>query len=93
MRVVHERHDDRTGIARLEGRIDSTNCAELEAELEAGADADATLVLPDSGEVTFISSAGLQVVLKLAKQLKSRGARSWRLDPTATLREIERGVI
>ena len=75
MKVVHERHDDRTGIARLEGRIDSTNCAEFEAQLQAGADADATLMLLDFGEVSFISSAGLRVVLKLAKQLRSRGAR------------------
>ena len=75
MRVVHERHDDRTRIARLEGRIDSTNCTEFEAQLQAGADADATLVLLDFGEVSFISSAGLRVVLKLAKQLRSRGAR------------------
>ncbi|MDE2907144.1 MAG: STAS domain-containing protein [Acidobacteriota bacterium] len=75
MKVIHERHDDRTRIARLEGRIDSTNCTEFEAQLEAGADVDATLVLLDFGEVSFISSAGLRVVLKLAKQLRSRNAK------------------
>ena len=75
MNVIHERHDDRTRIAKLEGRIDSTNCTEFETQLEAGVDADATLVILDFGEVNFISSAGLRVVLKLAKQLRSRGAK------------------
>lgn len=75
MNVIHERHDDRTRIAKLEGRIDSTNCTEFETQLEAGVDADATLVILDFGEVNFISSAGLRVVLKMAKQLRSRGAK------------------
>ncbi len=66
---------DGTAVARVEGRIDGTNFAEFQRVLEAGLDPDAQTVVVDFEQVAFISSAGLRVVLMLAKQLRKRGAQ------------------
>ena len=47
---------------RIKGKIDSTNAAEFEKELMAAKPAEL-----DASELEYISSAGLRVLLKLAK--------------------------
>ena len=56
-------------IVFLQGRIDSSNAAAVEAELTAitGQNTDKSLVL-DVEKLEYISSAGLRIVLRLRKQ-------------------------
>ncbi len=57
-------------IARADGRIDSSNSREFHSELEAVvADTDSALVL-DFEDVSYISSAGMRVILLTAKGLQ-----------------------
>lgn len=88
MTIEFERHNDSTTIANLEGRIDSANSQEFQSALESGLDTGASLVVLDFERVTIISSAGLRVVLFLAKHLKSRGAKIALCTLSTQIREV-----
>ena len=88
MTIKFERHDDSTTIANLEGRIDSANSQEFQSALESGLDTGASLVVLDFQRVTIITSAGLRVVLFLAKHLKSRDAKIALCTLSTQIREV-----
>ena len=88
MTIEFERHNDSTTIANLEGRIDSANSQAFQSALESGLDTGASLVVLDFERVTIISSAGLRVVLFLAKHLKSRGAKIALCTLSTQIREV-----
>ena len=71
MQVTWEQTDG-NAIARLAGRIDSSNAHQLQRELEAGLNDDVKAVVLDFEEVSFISSAGLRIVLLIGRELKKR---------------------
>jgi stage II sporulation protein AA (anti-sigma F factor antagonist) len=69
--IVHlscETIDDVLLIA-LEGQINGSNAADVEQNLRAQVDKGARRIALDFSRVDYISSAGLRVVLFLAKQL------------------------
>ena len=74
MNVTWERTDG-NAVARLAGRIDSSNAAQLQRELEAGLSGDLKVVVLDFEEMSFISSAGLRIVLLIGRELKKRQAQ------------------
>lgn len=65
--TVNKREEDNKLIIQVEGRVDSTNAAQLEGELlELTVEAKAEVLL-DFENLEFISSAGLRVLLKVRK--------------------------
>ena len=74
MNVTWEQTDG-NAVARLAGRIDSSNAAQLQRDLEAGLNDDVKAVVLDFEEVSFISSAGLRIVLLIGRELKQRQAK------------------
>jgi anti-anti-sigma factor len=58
----------------LAERIDSGNAAETEAAVKRALDAGPRVLL-DMEELTYISSAGLRVVLMAAKQIRAAGGK------------------
>lgn len=59
-------------ILSLEGRIDSNNAANLELEImEAVKENPGYVIIVDAEELEYISSAGLRVLMKLRKEIKS----------------------
>jgi len=57
------------------GRIDGSNAFDFQTAIDnAMADHDAGVIM-DLSELTYISSAGLRVVLLLAKTINTRGAK------------------
>ncbi|MBR0366764.1 MAG: STAS domain-containing protein [Clostridia bacterium] len=56
----------------LEGRLDTTTAPELEKELKAVIESADALVL-DFGELDYISSAGLRVLLSAHKAMSRKG--------------------
>ena len=87
MRINWEQRDD-AAIARIEGRIDSSNTVEFERILESGLNPTAKTVVMDFEKVAFMSSAGLRVVLMLAKQLRKRGAQAAVCSLPGPIREV-----
>lgn len=62
-------------IARLDGRIDGQNAQDFQRALEGLlADKEVNLLL-DLGKVSFLSSAGLGVLLSIARQLHKRAGK------------------
>ena len=57
----------------IEGRIDTKTAPELEKELDNALDGITELVF-DFAEVSYISSAGLRVLLKAQKQMNKQGS-------------------
>lgn len=65
----------RTVIAMLEGRFDSENADVLERMLEVGIDPRDEALVMDFENVSFFSSAGLRVSLRMAKSFSGAGKR------------------
>ena len=58
---------------KIIGRLDTTTAPELEAAIDACAAGITDLVL-DCGELEYVSSAGLRVILKAQKLMNAQGA-------------------
>jgi anti-sigma B factor antagonist len=59
----------------LSGRLDAASAVQVSAPLEALLSSGQGKVLLDLGEVDYVSSAGLQVLLRAAKLADAQGAR------------------
>jgi len=74
MTITEERRNGVVVVAPS-GRIDSTTSAALDAHLSGLAAAGRSRIVVDFAEVDYISSAGLRVMLTLAKRIRdARGA-------------------
>ena len=73
LQIRAERRTDVT-IAFTSGRIDGANASEALSALESIIDEDVPVLLLDFEELTYISSAGLRVLLQIARQLNQRSA-------------------
>lgn len=60
-------------VARISGRIDSSNAADVQSALDAEIGEEDNALLLDFVNLDFISSAGLRVSLATAKKLKEAG--------------------
>ena len=61
-------------IAKAEGRIDGVNARDFEEALKAAISTDDSTVVMDLEGLSYISSAGLRVILLIAKTLRKRDA-------------------
>ena len=69
-------------------RIDSSNSRDFQSKLEfAVKDEDAGVVL-DFGDVTYISSAGMRVILSLLKILQKKNSKLVICDMRGSVREV-----
>ena len=73
MNVEVQRQDGNL-IALIEGAVDGNNAAAFQASLQdAVQEGDKSMVL-DLGALVYISSAGLRVLLLVAKDMQNKGA-------------------
>lgn len=73
-----EVHTERVGgalIARAVGRIDGSNSREFESALHATLSKQDSVLILDMQSLSYISSAGLRVILMAAKMLQRRGGK------------------
>ncbi|MXZ80078.1 MAG: STAS domain-containing protein [Gammaproteobacteria bacterium] len=61
-----------TFILKISGRIDGSNAGEFQSKVQESIPLDAGSVILDMNDLIYISSAGLRVILLLAKNLKGR---------------------
>ncbi len=71
MELTVER-DENTVVLMPDGRIDGMSARDFQESAEAAVDLTDNRVVVDLGGITYISSAGLRVMLMLAKALKQR---------------------
>ena len=62
-------------IGKIDGRIDTTNADELHSKLDAEITAENQVLILDFEQVSYISSSGLRVVLRMAKKFNDPGKR------------------
>ena len=75
-------------IAMAEGRVDGANALEFQEALEAAISPDDTGVVLDFEGISYISSAGLRVVLLVAKTLQKQNAKMAVCSLSDSIREI-----
>ena len=73
--TISEVHESGVVVVSPHGRIDSTTSAILDRHLQGIAVAGQTRVVVDFGSVDYISSAGLRVMLTLAKRARDQKGR------------------
>ncbi len=64
-----------TLIAKTEGRVDGSNAREFQDALEEAIEATDRAVVLDMENLSYISSAGLRVILLTAKTLRKQDAK------------------
>ena len=74
MEVTIER-DGETLIAKTGGRVDGTNATEFQNTLKKVIDPDAKAVILNFEQLSYISSAGLRVILLTAKEMRSANVK------------------
>jgi len=74
MSVSISKQDD-VLIAMLGERLDAATAPEAETQLTAQTDEGSFKLVVDCSKTTYISSAGLRVLLKLAKLLMQKGGK------------------
>lgn len=67
--------NEKAHIIALQGQVNSSNAATVETEVLDVVQKGARNVLLNMTELSYISSAGLRVVLVLAKRLKQAGGK------------------
>ena len=70
---IEKKIQDETVTLAIQGRLDTTTAPELEDEINGLGDSFQELVL-DCGELSYISSAGLRVLLSAQKAANASGS-------------------
>jgi len=68
-------------LARLRGEVDSSNAGELLTALSGAMPGDAHALALDLGKVSYLDSAGVELVFTLADRLRTRRQRLGLLVP------------
>ena len=76
-----------TLISRVAGRVDSANAREFEQALSSAIGDDRKVIL-DLGDLSYISSSGLRILLLVAKSLRTRGAEFALCSLSDPIREV-----
>ena len=87
MEVTTE-NDNGTLIAKAGGRIDGTNAADFENAMQAAIGGSEGAVVLDCEELSYISSAGLRAILRIAKDLNRRAVKFVLCSLSDPIREV-----
>jgi anti-anti-sigma factor len=86
--TVRVEQDGEALVVSAVGELDLVNAPTLEAALRKAIAGDASEVILDLGAVTFVDSAGLRVVLLMAKQSLRNGGRLRLLRGSAPVERV-----
>ncbi len=75
-------------ILELAGRLDSKTSKDLESAVSAKLAAGETRFLLDLEKIDYVSSAGLRVLLMLAKKLMAKKGKAVLCSPSAAVQEV-----
>ena len=72
---VEARREGTNLVLKADGRVDGTNASEFQDAMKTEINETDRAVVLDLQDLTYISSAGLRVVLLIAKDLQRQGAK------------------
>ena len=87
MEVQTERQED-TLVAKTHGRVDGSNAIDFQTALESAIDSKDSAVLLDMEGLSYISCAGMRVILLSAKALGGRNAKFAICSISSSIREV-----
>ena len=73
--AIETRRHDLTLVIRTDHRLDSVNAQTFHDRLDVATASGEQRVVIDMEELTYISNAGLRVMLQAAREVEDRGAR------------------
>lgn len=85
---ISERQQGAVTIVQAQGRLDATTAADADRRLAALVAAGARQVVLDLAAVEYVSSAGLRVLLTIAKRLQQAQGKLVLASPTPQTRQI-----
>ena len=85
---IQTERENGTLVAKVEGRIDGVNARDFEEALKAAISGDDSTVVMDLKGLSYISSAGLRVILLIAKTLRKRNAELMLCSLSDPIREV-----
>ena len=77
-----------TLIAKTGGRVDGTNASDFQDALKNVISPEDEAVILDFGELSYISSAGLRVILLTAKDMRTANVRFAVCSLTQSVRDV-----
>ena len=77
-----------TLVARADGRVDGANAREFQDDLTKAIEADDQAVVLDLENLSYISSAGLRVILMTARKLREQGSKFAVCSLSASIKEV-----
>jgi anti-anti-sigma factor len=89
--TVRVEQDGEALVVRAFGELDLSNAKTLEAELRRAIAGDASKVILDLGGVSFLDSAGLRMVLMMARHSLRNGGRLRLLRGSAPVEHVIEG--
>ncbi len=72
MKVTSSQSGD-TVVASVTGRVDSVNATAFEQELSKAMEGGSSRLVVDCGDLSYISSAGLRILLLAVKKTRAQG--------------------
>jgi anti-anti-sigma factor len=75
-------------IALVEGRLDASSSIDAQKDLENILDAESSRLLIDLSGLDYISSAGLRVLLVIAKKMQQKGGKIVLAALTPNVKEV-----
>ncbi len=85
---VESRREGTSLVLKADGRVDGTNASEFQDAMKSEINESDRAVVLDLQDLTYISSAGLRVVLLIAKDLQRQGAKMAACSLSDPVREV-----
>ncbi len=77
-----------TLILKADGRVDGANAREFQSDVEAAIEANERAVVMDMEHLSYISSAGLRVILLTAKTLRDQDTKFALCSLSESIQEV-----
>ena len=85
--LIHASQSGPTGVVALTGRLDGATASQLDEALQEAIKPSGALVIDMAG-LDYVSSAGLRILLKGAKQAKAQASSLALCAMNASIREV-----
>ncbi|MCL2096097.1 MAG: STAS domain-containing protein [Oscillospiraceae bacterium] len=87
--TIRRAKEESNNVLFLEGRLETTTSVKLQSEAESlfSSESEGDIIL-DISDVSYISSAGLRVILAIEKKCRAQGRRHHIRGTSETIREI-----
>ena len=85
---VESRREGSNLVLMADGRVDGTNATEFQDAMKSEINESDRAVVLDLENLTYISSAGLRVVLLIAKDLQRQGAKMAACSLSEPVKEV-----